>query len=160
MNDYLKLGHMELIPENEIEVPASSSFYLPHHPVPNKNGDKFRVDEKIVITADIETMYRQITLQDSDFQRIVWRNSLFEPIQDFKLTRIAYSAASAPSLATNCLQQLALSESNNFPHASKAALKDFYVDDFMFIANSFSEALELQNQLSQMLSSAGLVLRK
>ncbi|GFW21473.1 DUF1758 domain-containing protein [Trichonephila clavipes] len=43
MNDYLKLGHMELIPENEIDVPASSSFYLPHHPVPNKNGDKFRV---------------------------------------------------------------------------------------------------------------------
>ncbi|GFS96043.1 DUF1758 domain-containing protein [Trichonephila clavipes] len=43
MNDYLKLGHMELIPENEIDVPASSSFYLPHHPVPNKNGDKFHV---------------------------------------------------------------------------------------------------------------------
>ncbi|GFS66869.1 uncharacterized protein LOC103569155 [Trichonephila clavipes] len=43
MNDYLKFGHMELIPENEIDVPASSSFYLPHHPVPNKNGDKFRV---------------------------------------------------------------------------------------------------------------------
>ncbi|GFU64559.1 uncharacterized protein LOC103569155 [Trichonephila clavipes] len=43
MNDYLKLGHMELIPENEIGVPASSSFYFPPHPVPNKNGDKFRV---------------------------------------------------------------------------------------------------------------------
>ncbi|GFX30630.1 uncharacterized protein LOC103569155 [Trichonephila clavipes] len=43
MNDYLKLGHMELIPEKEIDVPASFSFYLPHHPVSNKNGDKFRV---------------------------------------------------------------------------------------------------------------------
>ncbi|GFU96468.1 uncharacterized protein LOC103569155 [Trichonephila clavipes] len=43
MNDYLKLGHMELIPENKIDDPASSSFYLPHHPIPNKNGDKFRV---------------------------------------------------------------------------------------------------------------------
>ncbi|GFX04545.1 DUF1758 domain-containing protein [Trichonephila clavipes] len=38
MNDYLKLGHTELIPENEIDFPATSSFYLPHHPVPNKNG--------------------------------------------------------------------------------------------------------------------------
>ncbi|GFW56225.1 uncharacterized protein LOC103569155 [Trichonephila clavipes] len=120
MNDYLKLGHMELIPENEIDVPASSSFYLLHHPVPNKNGHKFRVvfdgsaksssgislndklmvgpqlqtdlttlllrfrTHKIAITADIEKMYRQITLQSSDFQRIVWRNSPFEPIQDFR----------------------------------------------------------------------------
>ncbi|GFR16114.1 pro-Pol polyprotein [Trichonephila clavata] len=194
--DYLKLGHMELIPENEIDVPASSSFYLPHHPVPNKNGDKFRVVfdgsaksssgislndklmvgpqlqtdlttlllrfrmHKIAITADIEKMYRQITLHDSDFQRIVWRNSPFEPIQDFRLTRIAYGTASAPYLAIKCLQQLALNESNNFPLASKAALKDFYVDDLMSGANSLSEALELQNQLTQMVSSAGLVLRK
>ncbi|GFY25051.1 uncharacterized protein LOC103569155 [Trichonephila clavipes] len=43
MNGYLKPGPMELIPENEIDVPASSSFYLLHNSVPNKNGDKFRV---------------------------------------------------------------------------------------------------------------------
>ncbi|GFQ97177.1 integrase catalytic domain-containing protein [Trichonephila clavata] len=120
---------------------------------------RFRM-HKIAITADIEKMYRQITLHDSDFQRIVWRNSPFEPIQDFRLTRIAYGTASAPYLAIKCLQQLALNESNNFPLASKAALKDFYVDDLMSGANSLSEALELQNQLTQMVSSAGLVLRK
>ncbi|GFU64940.1 uncharacterized protein LOC103569155, partial, partial [Trichonephila clavipes] len=134
MNNYFKLGHMELIPENEIDVPASSSFYLPHHPVPNKNGDKFRVvfdgsaksssgislndklmvgpqlqtdlttlllrfrTHKIDITADIEKMYKQITLQDSDFQRIVWRNSPFEPIQNFRLIRVSYGTASVPYL--------------------------------------------------------------
>ncbi|GFR15399.1 pro-Pol polyprotein [Trichonephila clavata] len=120
---------------------------------------RFRM-HKIAITADIEKMYRQITLHDSDFQRIVWRNSPFEPIQDFRLPRIAYGTASAPYLAIKCLQQLALNESNNFPLASKAALKDFYVDDLMSGANSLSEALELQNQLTQMVSSARLVLRK
>ncbi|GFR17756.1 uncharacterized protein LOC103569155 [Trichonephila clavata] len=107
-DDYLKLSDMKLIPENEIDVPASSSFYPRHHPAPNKNRDKFRgvfdgsaksssgvslndklmvgpqlqTDlttlllrfrmHKIAITADIEKMYRQITLRDSDFQRIVW----------------------------------------------------------------------------------------
>ncbi|GFX79200.1 uncharacterized protein LOC103569155 [Trichonephila clavipes] len=151
MNDYLKLGHMELIPENEIDVPASSSFYLPHHPVPNKNGDKFRVvfDGSAKSSTDTEEMHRQITLQDSDFERIVWRNSPFEPIQDLKLTKIAYGTASAPYLAIKCLQPLALNEVNNFPLASKAALNDFYVDDLMSGANSLSEALELQNQLTQ-----------
>ncbi|GIX67568.1 hypothetical protein CDAR_563991 [Caerostris darwini] len=196
MEDYLKLVHMELIPENEIDVPANSSFYLPHHPVPNKIGDKFRAVfdgsaksstsvslndklmvgpqlqadlttilirfrmHKIAMTADIEKMYRQIKLKDSDFQRIVWRDSPFKPIQDFRLTRIAYGTASAPYLAVKCLQQLAIQEEQNFPLASKAALKDFYVDDLMSGANSTTEALDLQAQLIQMLSSAGLVLRK
>ncbi|GIX81171.1 reverse transcriptase [Caerostris extrusa] len=197
MEDYLKLVHMELIPENEIDVPANSSFYLPHHPVPNKSGDKFRVVfdgsaksstgvslndklmvgpqlqadlttilirfrmHKIAMTADIEKkMYRQIRLKDSNFQRIVWRDSPFKSIQDFRLTRIAYGTASAPYLAVKCLQQLAIQEEQNFPLASKAALKDFYVDDLMSGANSTTEALDLQAQLIQMLSSAGLVLRK
>ncbi|GFU38808.1 pro-Pol polyprotein [Trichonephila clavipes] len=105
---------------------------------------RFRT-HKIAITVDIENIYRQITLQDSDFQRIAWRNSPFEPIQEFRLTRIAYGTASAPYLAIKCLQHLALSEANNFPLTSKAALKDFYVDDLMSGANSLSEALELQN---------------
>lgn len=196
MQEYLDIGHMEIIPENEIDIPATSSFYLPHHPVPNKTGDKFRVvfdgsvksssgvslndkliigpqlqndlttlllrfrSHKIAIIADIEKMYRQIILQDSDFQRIVWRNSPFEPVQDFRLTRIAYGTASAPYLATKCLQQLAVEEADRFPLASKAAMRDFYVDDLMSGANSLPEALELQGQLIQMLASAGFNLRK
>ncbi|GFQ75654.1 uncharacterized protein TNCT_164001 [Trichonephila clavata] len=157
IDDYLKLGHMELIPENEIDVPVFISRITQY---PIKTVTNFAWMHKMAITTDIEKMYRQITLHDSDFQRIVWHNSPFEPIQDFRLTRIAYGTASAPYLAIKCLQQLALNESNNFPLASKAALKDFYVDDLMSGANSLSEALKLQNQLTQMVSSAGLVLRK
>ncbi|GIX75377.1 reverse transcriptase [Caerostris extrusa] len=112
------------------------------------------------MTVDIEKMYRQIRLKDSDFQRIVWRDSPFKPIQDFRLTRIAYGTASAPYLAVKCLQQLAIQEEQNFPLASIAALRDFYVDDLMSGANSTTEALGLQAQLIQMLSSAGHVLRK
>ncbi|GFW73673.1 pro-Pol polyprotein [Trichonephila clavipes] len=82
------------------------------------------------------------------------------PIQDFRLTRIAYGTASALDPAIKCLQQLALNEANNFPLASKATLRDFYVDDLMSGANSLSEALELQNQLTHVLSSNGLVLKK
>ncbi|XP_054708437.1 uncharacterized protein LOC129218237 [Uloborus diversus] len=196
MQDYQDLKHMELIPDNEIDIPATSSFYLPHHSVPNKTGDKFRVvfdgsaksssgislndnlmvgpqlqsdlttlllrfrTYKIAMTADIEKMYRQIILQDADFQRIVWRNSSLEPIQDFRLTRIAYGTASAPYLAVRCLQQLAVEEADRFPMASKVAIMDFYVDDLMSGAKSISEAIELQKQLMHMLSSAGFILRK
>ncbi|GIY50426.1 uncharacterized protein LOC103569155 [Caerostris extrusa] len=152
MEDYLKLVHMELIPENEIDVPANSSFYLPHHPVPNKSGDKFRV----VFDGSAKSS-TGVSLNDKLMNSLA---SPFKPIQDFRLTRIAYGTASAPYLAVKCLQQLAIQEEQNFPLASKAALKDFYVDDLMSGANSTTKALDLQAQLIQMLSSAGLVLRK
>ncbi|GFY63198.1 transposon Tf2-6 polyprotein [Trichonephila inaurata madagascariensis] len=47
MNDYLIFGRMELIPENKIDVPASSSFYLPHHTVPNKNADQSNITRNL-----------------------------------------------------------------------------------------------------------------
>ena len=31
INQYLTLSHMEVVPENEIEIKSSESFYLPHH---------------------------------------------------------------------------------------------------------------------------------
>ncbi|XP_065088590.1 uncharacterized protein LOC135710068 [Ochlerotatus camptorhynchus] len=33
IEEYLALGHMEEVPENEVSVKASESFYLPHHAV-------------------------------------------------------------------------------------------------------------------------------
>ncbi|GFW89572.1 uncharacterized protein LOC103569155 [Trichonephila clavipes] len=125
MNDYLKLGHMELIPENEIDVPVFIS-HITQYPIP----------------MEINFAWCLTDLQSP------------QPIQDFRLTRVAYDTASAPYLAIKCLQQLPLNEINNFPLASKEALNDFYVDDLMSVANSLSEALELQNQLTQMLSSS------
>ncbi|GFW16791.1 integrase catalytic domain-containing protein [Trichonephila clavipes] len=170
INDYLKLGHKELIPENEIDVPASFSFYLPHHPVPNKNGDKFHVvfdgsaksssgvslNDKLMVGPQLQTALTTLLLSFRTHKIAITAD--IEKM--YRLTRITYGTASALYLAIKCFQQLALNEANNFPLASKAALNDFYVDDLMSGANSLSQALELQNQLTQMLSSTGLVLRK
>ena len=47
---------------------------------------------RIVITGDIEKMYRQIKIHpdDANLQRIVWRKSPTDPIQDFELTTVTY----------------------------------------------------------------------
>ncbi|GFW27594.1 uncharacterized protein LOC103569155 [Trichonephila clavipes] len=127
MNDYLKLGHMQLTPENEIDVPASSSFPLPHHPVPNKNGDKFRV---------------------------IFDGSAKSSSGVFLNNKLMVSPQLQIDLTTLLLRF------RMHKISTTAALKDLNVDDLMSGANSLSEALELQNQLTQMLSSAGLVLRK
>ncbi|XP_037911925.1 uncharacterized protein LOC119652059 [Hermetia illucens] len=56
---------------------------------------------RYVIAADIEKMYRQISMhpQDQDYQRILWRSHPSEPIKHFKLTTVTYGTASAPYLA-------------------------------------------------------------
>ncbi|GIY04556.1 reverse transcriptase [Caerostris darwini] len=147
-----------------------SPFYLPHHPVPNKSGDKFRLvfDGSAKSSTGVSLNYKLMVgpqLQ-TDLTTILIRFRMHKIAMTadiekiFSLTRIAYGTASVPYLAVKCLQQLAIQEEQNFPLASKASLKDFFVDDLMSGANSTTEALDLQAQLIQMLSSAGLVLRK
>ena len=31
INEFLILGHMEVVPKNEIEINSSESFHVPHH---------------------------------------------------------------------------------------------------------------------------------
>jgi hypothetical protein len=47
-------------------------------------------------------MYRQVVVhpEDRDLQRILWRYSSEEPIQEYRLTTVIYSTSSAPFLAT------------------------------------------------------------
>lgn len=117
---------------------------------------------KIVFTADVEKMYRQILVNKSQthLQRILWRDSPNEPITEYELTTVTYGTANAPYLAIRTLNQLAMDGENEFPKASKIIKKDFYVDDNMSGADSVEEAIELYQQLSQLMASAGFNLRK
>ncbi|GFQ66760.1 DUF1758 domain-containing protein [Trichonephila clavata] len=70
---------------------------------------RFRVN-KIAFMADIKQMYRQKLTDpdDQNWQRIVWRKSLYYNIKEYKLFTVTYGAASAPFLATRCLHQTSL----------------------------------------------------
>lgn len=66
---------------------------------------RFRVHE-YVITADIKQMYRiWVSPEHQDYQRIVWRFSPAENIQDFGLRTLTYGISSAPFLALRTLKQ-------------------------------------------------------
>lgn len=69
---------------------------------------RFR-NHAIVLTADVEKMYRQITIcpEDRRFQRILWRNSPDQPLRIFELNTVTYGISSAPFLATRTLIELA-----------------------------------------------------
>lgn len=117
---------------------------------------------KIAFTADVEKMYRQILVDDeqTNLQRILWRNSPSEKMKEYRLTTITYGTSSAPYLAIRTLQQLAKDEAVRFPKASQIMLNDFYVDDVASGADTAAEAIQLKHELKNIMETGGLNLRK
>jgi hypothetical protein len=117
---------------------------------------------QIVVTADIEKMYRQIRVHDDDtsMQQIFWRESSQDPIKTFKLRTVTYGTSCAPFLAVRCLQQIAEDEGTTYPIAKQVILDDFYVDDLLTGGQTKEQVLTIQYQVDQALKSAGVNLRK
>ncbi|UYV73053.1 hypothetical protein LAZ67_10001676 [Cordylochernes scorpioides] len=122
---------------------------------------RFRI-HPVAINADIAKMYRQIRIsqEDSEFQRIVWRNNPHDKIKDYRLETVTYGTSCAPFLATRIIKQLALDVQSKFPKASKIALTDFYVDDLVTGTFSVDEGKNLVQELYGLLSAGGFELRK
>jgi hypothetical protein len=110
---------------------------------------RFRIHQ-ICFTADIAKMYRQILIhpQDRDLQRILWRHSPEEPIQEYQLNTVTYGTSAAPFLATRCLKTLVEDNTDNHPKAAQVLRNDFYVDDLLSGTSTLEEAIQLYHELS------------
>ncbi|XP_062558038.1 uncharacterized protein LOC134222909 [Armigeres subalbatus] len=97
---------------------------------------------------------------DQQLQRIVWRDSAAEPLRTFALVTVTYGTASAPYLATKCLQRLSDEGQEAYPSAAKILRKDFYVDDMLSGVDDIEGGKELIGQMIGLLQSAGFSLRK
>lgn len=107
-------------------------------------------------------MYRQVQVcqQDQSFQRIVWRNSPTEKIQDYELQTVTYGTACAQFLAIRSMHQLAIDGAQTYPKGSQRMIEDFYVDDLLSGTYDIPEAIEVQNQLRSLAQTGGFNLRK
>lgn len=122
---------------------------------------RFRL-HKYVFTADIQKMYRMISVNERDqqYQRIVWRDHPSEDLKCIQLCTVTYGLSSSPYLATRALKELAVSDGYLFPLAKEAILSNCYVDDFPCGKNSVKELQALRDQLVGLLSSPKLQLHK
>lgn len=121
---------------------------------------KFR-RSKIAMVADIEKMFRQIEVhEDRDYQRIVWRNNEYDPIQHYRLSTVTYGLACSPFLATRTLREFSNIIREREPFISKIIDDQFYVDDLMMGSENLNEAIKLRTKMSNLLLSAGFTLRK
>lgn len=117
---------------------------------------------KYVCCADIEKMFRQISVapQDTPYQCILWKPPGSDQVQIFRLTTVTYGTASAPYLSMRVLQQLARDEAERFPNASPVLLRDTFVDDVVFGADTKQQCRVIRDELIGMLKSGGFPLRK
>uniref|UniRef100_A0A2S2NNC8 Integrase catalytic domain-containing protein n=1 Tax=Schizaphis graminum TaxID=13262 RepID=A0A2S2NNC8_SCHGA len=115
-----------------------------------------------VFTTDICKMYRQILIvpEHRKFQRILWRASPYDQLQEYQLNTVTYGVNCAPYLAIRVLQHIADSDCTEFPSVRKALLFHTYVDDICVGADSEEAAVELQSALIAVLGRAGLELKK
>jgi Reverse transcriptase (RNA-dependent DNA polymerase). len=116
----------------------------------------------LVMSADIEKMYRQILIHPDDrhLQRIVWRNNSNESVSVYELNTVTYGTKSAPYLAIRCLKQVAYEFQDQFPIASEIILRDFYVDDLITGFDSEEEAITICKEIIFILNSVRFPLRK
>lgn len=122
---------------------------------------RFRLP-RFVFTTDIEKMYRQILVDDRDrnLQLILWRDSPSQPLRHYQLNTVTYGTSAAPYLSTKCLQKLAATRTEKYPLGAAVLAQDFYVDDGISGSDILVTALEMQNQLTNLLKEAGFKLRK
>ena len=120
----------------------------------------FRLHQ-VAFTADISKMFWEIALNEEkwNFHRFLMRNDNGH-LQDFRMKRRTFGVKSSPFLATQVLRQLASDYQTQYPDAARTILEDFYVDDCISGASTVEEATKTKEQLLQLLSSAGMLLRK
>lgn len=117
---------------------------------------------KIFFTADIVKMFRQILVDPKDacWQKILWRSSESERVQEYALSTVTYGTKCAPFLALRTLIQLASDEGSRFPLGAEVVRDTSYVDDFLAGGDDISSALEVKRHLQCLLQSGGFELGK
>ncbi|XP_063635213.1 uncharacterized protein LOC134805966 [Cydia splendana] len=115
---------------------------------------------KYLLTGDIEKMYRQVLVSESDrnLQLILWREDESKPIQTLVLNTLTYGTASASYLSTRCLWELGQQQDDVL--IKTIIQKDFYVDDLITGANDPQQLIYIQKSVSNALKSGCFNLRK
>ena len=78
MRDYIKKGHAEKVPKDELELNNGKVSYLPHHLVTHRlKPEKVRVVFNCAATFEGQSLNMQL-LQGSRFDKFVsWRSDMF-----------------------------------------------------------------------------------
>ena len=126
-------------------------------------GTIFRFREgQIALTTDIKSVFLQVQVpeQDKSCFRFLWRPTVNEPVQIYEYQRHCFGAKSSPESANCALKRVAIDNEDDFPIASKAIQRNFYMDDFIKSVDTPDEAINVFKHLQPLLSKHGFELEK
>lgn len=112
----------------------------------------------IAITTDLQKMYRQVVVHrdDRDCQRILWRFSPDDPVEEYRLNTVTYGMSCAPFLAIRSVHHLAKEGARRTGRTAQVLLSELYVDYVLTEA----DASELISQLKLLLREGGFETHK
>ena len=117
---------------------------------------------RIAASANISKMFREILLHpnECDFHLFLCYFPSTHQIETCRLKRLTFSVSSSPFLATKVLCEAAADHKEKFPKTAEVINNSFYIDDCLIGAATLEEAKELQVEINQLLSKAGMMLQK
>ena len=107
-------------------------------------------------------MFNQVAVPEADqvALRFLWRESRESAIEVYQFARHIFGAKCAPTCSNYALLRSAEDNEMEFPIAALAVKPNFYMDDFFKSVKSTDEAMEMQQQLVEMLNLGGFHLTK
>ena len=80
---------------------------------------RFR-QHKIALTTDVRKMYRAFLLPKAqrDLYHLVWRRSLQEPLQDYRMTRLTFRVSASSFVASMAVKQNTILHQDAYPPRS------------------------------------------
>ena len=114
---------------------------------------RFR-EEDIALMADIKSMFYQVAVpkKDRDFLRFPWWSDgdLDGKLKEYRMAVHLFGTVSSPSCANAALHHIAFENKLEYPLASDAILKNFYVDDFLKSLRTESEANSMIKEIQHL----------
>ena len=125
---------------------------------------RFR-EEQVALSADIECMFHQIRVapEDRDAFRFLWwpDGDLTQQPIDHRMEVHLFGATSSPSSSSFALRRTAEDNKGEFSEdVVKTVKRNFYVDDCLKSVKSVENAVEVVDQLREILSKGGFRLTK
>lgn len=121
--------------------------------------------ERVAVMADIEGMFSQVKVPDSDrdFLRLLWweEGDIQKPIKEHRMTVHVFGAISSPSCANFALRKTAQEQTEDFSgEVIEALRRNFYVDDCLCSAATVTQAIKLTQDLTLVCKNRGFHLTK
>ena len=184
VQEYLDLDRAEVVPKDELCRAPGKCYYFPMFGVSKLDSTTTKLQDILsmihccldpmlssVITCfrrhqlgmvgDVSKMFREVALRKDEynFHRFLHRGDNGD-ILDCRTKRLTFGVTSSPYLVSQVLHQMAQDHGAEHPKAAQLIAQSFYVDDVLTGTDNIKDAIQLRQELNQLLAKGCMILRK